>query len=133
MTVRASSPVRADLRGGWSALLLAFLLFAVSWQSFLTQTHHHFDSGRVASTAAANVADADPQRSGQQSPSDLPSNCAICREIAQSGHFLLPAPVAIAAPEPVTFWVAGVTPPALAPAQHSHAWRSRAPPYQLQA
>jgi len=124
--------LRAQLPRSWNVFLIA-LLFAVSWQSFLTQTHQHSDSGSAARVAAANVKDAGPQRSSRQSPSDLPSNCPICREIAHASHFVLPAPIAMDLPAPLTFWVATVTSQVLALTQRSHTWQSRAPPHQLQA
>jgi hypothetical protein len=119
----------ARMRTAWYAILVAVLL-AFSWQSFLTQTHRHYAPNIVA--PPAKVDSVRLSVPGPQSPSDLPANCPICHEIAHIGHAVLPAPILLVAPVSLTFWQAFaiVSGPELAP--RSHAWRSRAPPHQLQ-
>ncbi|MEI9851197.1 MAG: DUF2946 family protein [Sphingomonas sp.] len=120
------------LRGGWLATLVAVLV-AFSWQSFVTQTHRHFDPGAISGVAAAKADVANPQAPGRQAPPDLPANCPICRELAHAGPFVLPAPITFDAPAPAIFWLALATLPGLTLTQRSHAWQSRAPPQPLQA
>lgn len=115
-------------RGGWLAIMAAVLV-AFSWQSFVTQTHRHFDDEAFS---AATTGIASPE-SDRKAPSSLPDNCTMCREIAHSGQLVLPAAIAFDAPVATAFWLADSALPGLALGQRSHAWRSRAPPYQLQA
>jgi len=121
----------ATLRSRWAAVLLAALL-AFCWQSFVTQTHLHFEPstyGALVTGQGSPVAQAD---TGKNS-SDTPATCPICQEIAHGGLYLLPTPAALTPPEPAAAWQAVVAPPARAVNTPSHAWRSRAPPIQLQA
>lgn len=118
---------------GRLALIVALLL-AVTWQSFVTQTHRHYDRGAIAAAAAVQEgggAALDPQ--GKHAPSGLPDNCPICREIAHAGPVVLPAPVAIFVPVAVAFFATLAAPLGLALAGRSHIWRSRAPPLPLPA
>lgn len=124
MTVRGRASARRS--AGWFATLVAMLL-AFSWQSVVTQTHQHLNP------AVAGKADgADSMRPDRQSPFDLPANCPICREIAHAGPALLPAPIVVAAPAPPPVWRAETAGLRKTLASRSHAWRSRAPPLQLQ-
>lgn len=122
---------RKGMGAGWFATLMAVLV-AFSWQSFVTQTHQHYSPGTASSVAPATADGADPSRPDRQSPGDLPANCAICREIAHAGPVMLPAPIVLDAPAPATAWraVTGLLEETLV--QRSHAWQSRAPPFQLQ-
>jgi hypothetical protein len=121
----------ARTRASWAVLLAVLLTFF--WQSFVVQTHLHFEAGGYSLAAKSGEAGARAQPSGPQSPSDLPSNCPICSEAAHAGNYLLPAPITFVAPAPMAFWLAVTILLGLALVQRSHAWRSRAPPYQLQA
>jgi hypothetical protein len=117
------------IRAGWLAFLLAVTL-ALSWQSFLTQTHQHFASAfTTATTQGVGTATALPDRT---SP-DQPATCPICREIAHAGYYLFPTLATIDAPIATTFdfGAAVVLRPVLV--RRSHAWQSRAPPVLLQA
>ena len=120
------------MRAGWHAML-AVLLFALSWQSIVTQTHSHFGLDAPLGAAATKVDIASTQQPDRQSPSDLPGQCPICRELAHSGQFVLPAPILFEAPAPVTFRAASALSIGSTLARRSHAWQSRAPPHQLQA
>jgi len=130
VTVGRSKDVPSQLRAGWLVVLAAMVL-ALSWQSFLTQTHRHFDP--VSTEASAQARDAAPSGVDRQSPSDLPANCQICREVAHAGSYLLPAPIGFDAPAPGVFWLAVVALAVVALVRRSHAWRSRAPPSPLPA
>ncbi len=112
------------MRAGWRTMLLAALL-AFSWQSFLIQTHRHYDRASVSSASAS-------RQSNRQLPADTPANCPICSEIAHAGPVMLPTPIEIIAPAPATFHAADTRPLGLSLVQRSHAWRSRAPPHHLQ-
>lgn len=118
------------MRAGWLAVLAA-MLFALSWQSFVTQTHHHFSPNIVSASSKADAGD--PERPGRQSPTDPSANCGVCRVLAHAGPVLLPAQIEIEAPAPASVWRSPAILPGLALARRSHAWRSRAPPQQLQA
>lgn len=108
------------------AALLAFL-----WQSFVTQTHVHFAVQREA-TIAGSGAKAPCLPTMGQSSGDLAADCVLCQEIAHAGHYLLPAPIAFQAPEPVAAWLLAVPLRVLGFNRRSHAWHSRAPPLLLQ-
>ncbi|MEO9131203.1 MAG: DUF2946 family protein [Sphingomonas sp.] len=112
--------------------IVCAMLLAILWQSFVTQTHIHFDPAAYASTIA-NDAGAPAQLKTGQAPTDLPATCPICQQIAHAGSYLSPTTVALQPPVPVDLW-RSVT-PSLAPTlpQRSHAWQSRAPPHPLQA
>jgi len=114
-------------RATWFATMVAILL-AFSWQSFVAQTHRHYES--LSATTAAKVSVQSP---GKSSPADLPASCPICSELAHAGQIILPAPVTIAAPAQSPVWLATTAPLALSRSERSHAWQSRAPPVQLQA
>ena len=133
---RSDAPLRQHkpdrMRAGWHAML-AVMLFALSWQSIVTQTHSHFGLDAPLGATATKVDSASGQQLDRQSPSDLPGQCPICREIAHSAHFVLPAPILFEAPAPVAFWAASAPPFGSALAQRSHAWQSRAPPQKFQA
>ncbi len=129
---RSAAPARRPLLPGWTAILLAVLL-AFSWQSFVTQTHQHFDFGTASTAATAKADGAGSGQSEGQSPFDQPGNCPICRGIAHAGAYLLPAPDVHGASAAVIFWLAAATIFGLSLTRRSHALQSRAPPHQLQA
>lgn len=126
-----SAGLPSGMRAGWVAVLAA-LLFALSWQSFLTQTHHHFSPDSV-SAAPAKADAGGPERPSRQSPADPSANCPVCRVLAHAGPVLLPAQIDVAAPAPASVWRIPTSLPRLALARRSHDWRSRAPPERLQA
>ena len=121
-----------SLSARWLALVAAVLVAFLS-QSFVTQTHRHWDPAATSAVTAAQSGGAAQQSPGRQSPADLPDNCPICRALAHAGPVLLPMAVAIDVPSPVSFWRAAASNPGLSLAGRSHAWQSRAPPSQLQA
>jgi len=121
----------AALRVPRFAIVFAMLL-AILWQSFVTQTHVHANPGAYA-TAISDSAGAPTRLKTGEAPSDLPTTCPICQEVAHAGSYLSPAAVALQPPVPVDLW--RTLTPTLSPTlrQRSHAWQSRAPPRQLQA
>jgi hypothetical protein len=115
-------------------LFLAFaILLSLVWQSVLLQTHSHLPLPSAAQQSLHHHDEGGAGLASGHAPSDDPSNCPICREMAQAGHYLLPAPFAILA-------VAG-SPIVLAlphfllwPGRHEpHGWYGRGPPEPLQA
>jgi hypothetical protein len=122
-----ASPAPGSVRRAtWFATMLAILL-AFTWQSFVAQTHRHYDP------VASNPAKVALQSPGKSSPADQPASCPICSELAHAGQVILPAPVTIAAPAESPVWLATTAPLTLSRTERSHAWRSRAPPVSLQA
>ena len=113
---------------GWVVILLAALL-AFSWQSFVTQTHEHFDPHTYPAAGEAKTAGPQGKAGSPANPADT---CPICREIAQAGHYLLPILVAFHTPETIAFWLLVTPSLALVLCLRSHAWHSRAPPTQPQ-
>ncbi|MEO6214753.1 MAG: hypothetical protein ABIO86_01875 [Sphingomonas sp.] len=119
------------LRARRLAIALAMLL-AILWQSFVTQTHIHANPD-IYATAISDSAGAPVRLKAGEAPSDLPATCPICREVAHAGSYLSPTAVALQPPVPVDLWRAATPTPSPTRRQRSHAWQSRAPPYQLQA
>jgi len=113
----ASAPAK-----GWrfAAALLAMLTFAA--QSYVTQTHIHFDSAESDIIAAAHVPP------GKLPSKETPANCPICQEIAMAGHYVTPGATVLTLPSQnvsivpleivVRFIVEAI----------SHDWHGRAPP-----
>lgn len=123
--LRGAGSVR---RAAWFATMVAILL-TFTWQSFVTQTHRHYDL-LAAATATAGLS---VQTPGKSSPADLPASCPICSELAHAGQVILPAPLTIAAPAEAPVLLVTTAPLALSRAERSHAWQSRAPPVSHQA
>jgi hypothetical protein len=110
---------------GWrfAAALLAMLTFAV--QSYVTQTHIHFDAP-VSSDGIAKAAPNAPQ--GKLPFKETPANCPICQEIAMAGHYVTPGAVALVLPsQTVSIVPIDVSVPFIVEAV-SHDWHGRAPP-----
>ena len=130
-TSRASNPAKR-LGAGWLAVLFA-TLFAFTSQSIVAGTHQHLERDSVSTTVAVASDTVAKSAPGAGDPVDSPANCPICRELAHSGSYLLPASFVFAAPLPFDGWRDVATPVGLALVQPSLGWRSRAPPLQLQA
>ena len=114
-------------RPGWLAVLLVTLL-AFAWQGFVTQTHEHYQPqahpGVVVATGGV---------SHLRTPADSSDTCPICREMAQAGHYISPAPLVLFDREKFSHWVTATPALVLVVRLLSHSWQSRAPPAQLQA
>jgi hypothetical protein len=105
---------------------LLWLVVALLFQGFATQTHAHVGAdGAWAATASARVATVavDGQKNGPATPV-----CPLCEEKALFGAYLLGGSVTIAAPVEVAYHYAAASFALLALQLSSHAWRSRAPP-----
>lgn len=113
-------------------MLLLTALLAFSWQSIVAQSHVHFDARTYKQLGIEGDSSA-ARQTAERSPADLPADCPICREIAHAGHYLQPAPLALAAPETGVVWIAISPWRTLTLRQRRHAWHSRAPPNLLQA
>jgi hypothetical protein len=121
MRLRASGP---------QSLLLALLMLAAFLgQSIATQTHIHFrsDAPLSAATAASPGAKTGPIQSATAPPSAL-GDCPLCRELAMSGHYVLPDPIPLFEGRFAPFGLAALSIAVLACRQRSHRWQSRAPP-----
>ena len=120
---------RWQSRPGWLAVLIATLL-AFTWQSFVTQTHEHYQP-----RANLVVADAKVEVSGLKAhtaPADPFDTCPICREMSQAGHYILAAPLVFFHRERFAHWVTATPALVLVVRLLCHSWQSRAPPSQLQ-
>lgn len=103
-------------------VLLALLTFAL--QSYVTQTHIHFELSSANGIAAA----APLAPPGKHPFQETPANCPICQEIAMAGHYVTPGAAVLTLPSQsvsivplkivVRFVVEAV----------SHDWHGRAPP-----
>lgn len=118
------------LRGGYAgkrALLAFAVLAAFLFQSFLTATHVH-DPASFANTIAASHGTAAKLPAHRGAPADPANNCPVCHAVANSGHFLAPAPIVFLAAMAAVLWLFAAAFQASTFTRRSHAWRSRAPP-----
>jgi len=125
----ASESRRPPERKRGFSFWLALLVLAFLWQSFVAQTHVHFE--RLASQNLANTqapATNDPERS---KPGDPVTHCPVCRAVAHAGVFLPSAPIALPAAAATIVVVAIAVLTSLILRLASHLWRSRAPPTNL--
>lgn len=112
----------------WVIVVLAVLLGFVS-QSIVNQIHDHPPGLPAIALAKAGEAHAP---SGKV-PADPADTCPACREMAQFGHYLLPAAIAVTILSPGVHWLVAMDLPAPAPPRPLHTWHSRAPPAKPQA
>ncbi|WP_299423403.1 hypothetical protein [Sphingomonas bacterium] len=105
---------------------LLWLVVALLFQGFATQTHAHFGVDRT-SAAAASTSVATVAVDGQKQDPAAPA-CPLCEEKALFGAYLLSGSITIVAPVGVAYHYAAASLPPLALHASSHAWRSRAPP-----
>jgi hypothetical protein len=106
-------------------------LVAFVSQSFVTQTHLHFDGSARPLEFAGRTAGAADLRADHFTPAP-PINCAICQEIAHAGAYLVPPDDVLHVPAPLSEWCAVIQSVVLRLQQRSHPWHSRAPPHKLQ-
>jgi hypothetical protein len=125
---RSDQPSRGARRR--PALALA-AVFALLFQTFVTQTHFHAPGvpGAAQATQAAQ-AEASAVHLESRQPQDHQPACVICETMAAAG-----AAVLSSGAESLLFAGVGVLTrapaPPLAPRAYSHSWRSRAPPSVL--
>jgi len=106
------------------SISLAITIIALLFQSLITQSHIHpiSLSGRTGETGVSTA-----PRIGHHAPTK-PGDCAICREIAQAGHYVASALPSFDGRALQGFWR---SPPVARPVTRhsvSHAWHSRGPP-----
>jgi hypothetical protein len=103
-------------------LIVALLLLAFSFQSYVAQTHIHDIVGKAP---VALVHQAGHDRAPVQ---NLPFDCPFCQMLTHAGSFLVPDP-SLVLPSPqwtiLTAWNHDFAGMAIAA---NHDWQSRAPP-----
>ncbi len=119
------------MRRAWVIVVFAVLLGFVS-QSIVNQIHDHPPLSAATDGVAMAKAGGAHAPSGR-APSDPADTCPACREMAQFGHYLLPAAIAVAIVTPGVHWLVAMDLPAPAPPRPLHTWHSRAPPAKPQA
>jgi hypothetical protein len=117
----------------WTITLFVFLAF--SFQSYVTQTHIHFQgeaavnifaSSEKFSSAATAPGKQNPDK---YPPADDPANCPICQEVMHSGAFVMPDFIALLLPsQPISIIPIVIALPTSIQAV-SHRWQGRAPPH----
>jgi len=122
------APLVHGRRGRW--LVLFAIVMAFCWQTLLAGTHTHFEprSAPIAFSSAGKSTAAAPA-----APTDQPSNCPICRDLALAAHYPPPVPLLLEAPASAATTAAPPAQTIFAPLQRSHSWRSRGPPNLIQA
>jgi hypothetical protein len=121
---RSETLMARPSRRGWretAVLLLALLAFC--WQSAVTQTHIHFHSDSLRSATAQGEL-----RAAHHGKGSDPADCLLCKELAQSGHYLTPAPILLVIPAGLAFLAPDAAERLARRLTNSHSWRSRAPP-----
>lgn len=116
----APRPARAARR-----FALLWLVLALLFQGFVTQTHAHaaVDREWAATRSVVAAAAVDDRKQGPATPA-----CPLCEEKALFGAYLLGGSVTVAAPIDAAFTYVVASLPLFALGTSSHAWRSRAPP-----
>jgi len=121
----------AALRAGTSRahalLVLLLMLAAFLAQTVATQSHVHF-FGTAPGAGASTATTADAGQILSSAPAGVLPDCPLCRELAMSGHYVLPDPVALSEGRGALFWLFATSVAALACRSRSHRWQSRAPP-----
>lgn len=116
----------------WRVTVILVTLLAFWWQSQLTQTHLHSHSASHSAVAYSAEPTQAKQLAVGLASSDSQPDCPICREMAQTGHYLLPLPLAFRASCVAAPWLDAGPVLTSTYSRRSHAWQSRAPPDQLQ-
>jgi len=111
-------------------LVIGLMLAALLGQSIAVQSHLHSAGNAGWTTSASTSAESGPHRglSLSHGPASLPADCPLCRELAMSGHYITPAPLAFFKSPPLLPWLFVLPVAALACRPCSHCWQSRAPP-----
>ncbi|MBS0480499.1 MAG: hypothetical protein JSR79_14520 [Proteobacteria bacterium] len=106
-------------------LALVWLVVALLFQGFVTQTHRHagIDRAWTAESVRTAPAAADSRKDVPAAPA-----CPLCEERALFGAYLLGGSVTIAGPVAAAYHYAAASLPSLQLNASSHAWKSRAPP-----
>ncbi len=124
----------------WAQVALCLTLAAFAVQSFVIQTHIHFDSRVEAAFAASaragsrmaalpvNHQSAVPSNPKKNSSSDDPAKCPLCQEYLYAGNYVAPAAIALILPSANVSAIVPETPAAPRVLALSHSWQGRAPP-----
>lgn len=129
------SACRTD--GGWRRFVLAVTLIAFALQSYVVQTHIHFEGNsdfgftvakNVAPATDAKTLSAQARNHGPSLPKDDPAHCPICQEFLHAGQYLTPTPVVAFLITTVVAPIAIVREVAVTLNPVSHDWHGRAPP-----
>jgi len=114
------------------------MLVAFALQSYVTQTHIHFDGhavtgglGFTSEFAKSIPAKASLPAHGDHDkypPAEDPANCPICQEMVSVGHFVMPAAVPVLLPALPVSIIHIVTVQSVRLFAPSHIWQGRAPP-----
>lgn len=122
--------------GGWRRLFLAVTLIAFALQSYIVQTHIHFEGNSDFGFAAAknlapqaNDVSAQTRNHSPSVPKDDPAHCPICQEFLHAGQYLTPTPVIALLITSVAVPIAIVREIAIPSNPVSHDWHGRAPPH----
>jgi hypothetical protein len=116
----------------WLAIVVAAMLSFV-WQSFVTQTHIHFDTPEAAARAQPlGHVGLLPHVAHRPAPV-APASCPICQDAAHAAFYLSPDPILLAAPAAFLLWLAVAVATPWIGRRRSHAWHSRGPPTPLHA
>lgn len=104
--------------------MLMLVIVALLGQSVVTGSHVH----AFGVALSPPVAHAVPTTTGHQRPGHTPADCPLCREMAQAGHYISPAPILLAVSGRPPLWIARVAGRRLIDGARWLGWRSRAPP-----
>ncbi len=109
--------------GVWRMALTWAVLIAFALQSYVTQTHVHWETVAPAASSAGSAI-----QSPQPGDSEATA-CPLCQAVAAAGAFVGAAPIAVS--WPVVRAAVAVPPPivvGLAVRAAGFSWQSRAPP-----
>jgi hypothetical protein len=124
---------RLGHRSFWQRSLLALTLVAFALQSYITQTHIHFERNFAAGSltqdgSKALSGDAVRDKHDKYPANEDPANCPICQEILYAGHYVAPTAIAVLPPSLAVSTIAIVAGELPSISAASHNWRGRAPP-----
>lgn len=127
-------PAAAASRDGrdrrWLAMVVA-LLVSLFGQSLVTQTHVHVDAPARGAVLRLLHGQAAAHADHRHRAAHGSESCPLCREIAQAGHYVAPAPGGPATPLSFATLFLLPVPARIDGFVRSHAWRSRGPPAPL--
>ena len=122
--------------GGARRLFLALTLVAFALQSYVVQTHIHFEGNSDFGFAAAGNLSPDGQTVSAQTrnhgpslPKDDPAHCPICQEFLHAGQYVTPTPIIALLITVVVVPIAIIREIAVTLTPVSHDWHGRAPPH----
>ncbi|MES2096111.1 MAG: hypothetical protein V4459_05075 [Pseudomonadota bacterium] len=119
-------PDAAPSLGAGRRLALLWLVVALLFQGFVTQSHLHLAANRISATTGP--ATLSPMAAERKNPGPVAPVCPLCEEKALFGAYLLTGSISIVAPLVEAYRPATTSLSSLALLTASHAWRSRAPP-----